>query len=265
MILKPIRTLVVDDEPLAREGLKMQIANDPDIQLVGEAENGKVAVLSICKLKPDLVFLDVQMPEMDGFAVLRSLQPEELPVIVFVTAYDQYAVKAFDSHALDYLLKPIDPERFSATLGRIKSHFVSRDLTDLSKRLIAMIGTTSLSIDHSDSREQYLRRFAIKTADRIYFVQTEEIDWIEAADYYVILHTGKKTHLIRETLTALEAKLDPKVFMRIHRSTIVNISRIKELKPHYQGEYAVILHDATSLRLSRSYRDGLSLLLDGKV
>lgn len=265
MATKQIRTLVVDDEPLAREGLKLQIANDPDILLIGEAVNGQDAIIAIRKLKPDLVFLDVQMPEMDGFTVLRSLTPEDIPVIVFVTAYDQYAVKAFEAHALDYLLKPIDAERFSAMLGRVKTHFATRDLTDFSKRLMAMMGTTTLSLDQGDSKEQYLRRFAIKTADRIYFVQTDDIDWIEAADYYVILHTGKKTHLIRETLTALEAKLDPKIFMRIHRSTIVNISRIKELKQHYQGEYVVILNDATNLRLSRSYRDSLSLLLEGKV
>jgi len=245
--------------------LKMQIAGNPDFLFVGEAENGKAAVQAIRKLNPDLVFLDVQMPEMDGFAVLRALSPDELPVIVFVTAYDQYAVKAFDSHALDYLLKPISPDRFQATLGRVKNHFVNRDLTDISRRLMAMLGTISPALEKSDRDEQYVRRFAIKTSDKIYFVQTEEIDWIEAADYYVILHTGKKTHLIRETLTALEAKLDPRVFMRIHRSTIVNISRIKELKQHYQGEYVVILQDSTSLRLSRSYRDGLSLLLDGKI
>jgi two-component system LytT family response regulator len=202
---------------------------------------------------------------LDGFGVLRELPQEEMPVVVFVTAYDQYAIKAFDTHALDYLLKPIDPERFASTLGRIKNYIENRDLAGISKRLVSMLGSAPTGAMSLDSQESYLKRFAIKTADKIYFVHIDEIDWIEAADYYVILHTGKKTHLIRETLTALESKLDPRVFMRIHRSTIVNISRIKELKQHYQGEYVVVLNDATNLRLSRSYRDSLTLLLDGRV
>lgn len=258
-----IRTLIVDDEPLAREGLRMLVEPDAGFQIIGEAGNGEEAIEQIRREKPDLVFLDIQMPGLSGFDVLKALSDETLPMIVFVTAYDSYAIRAFEVHAVDYVLKPVDPARFQTTLERIKSDLQLRRGSAVSAKMIALLEALRREEVKIDTGG-YLTRFVIKEGDRIYFVNADDVDWIEAADYYVQLHTGKKTHLIRETLNRLETQLDPARFLRIHRSTIVNSTRIKELKRHFQSEFIVILQDGTNLKMSRSYRDNLSAFLGEK-
>lgn len=258
-----IRTLIVDDEPLAREGIRMLLEPDSGFSIVAEAGNGAEAIEMIRLHHPDLVFLDIQMPGMNGFDVLKALDGEPMPLIVFVTAYDSYAIRAFEVHAVDYVLKPVDPSRFQTSLERIKSDLQLRRGGAITARMTALLEALRREEVKIDTRG-FLERFVIKEGDRIYFVNTDDVDWIEAADYYVQLHTGKKTHLIRETLNRLETQLDPAKFIRIHRSTIVNSTRIKELKRHFQSEFIVILQDGTNLKMSRSYRDNLSGFLGEK-
>ena len=250
-----LRTLIVDDEPLAREGVRMLLEHDPDIAAVLECADGKAAVNAILETKPDLVFLDVQMPEMCGFDVLKAVGSARMPNTIFVTAYDKYALRAFEVHALDYLLKPYTNERFFSALERAKVQIKLSDENDFKRQLSALL-------DDVKRKGDWLQRLVVKAAGRISYVDVEEIDWIEAADTYVRLHVGRESHLLRGTMSALEAKLDPHKFLRIHRSTIVNLSRVKELKPLFHGEYAVKLHDGTQLTSGRSYRDKLQPLLD---
>ena len=261
---KKIRTLIVDDEPLAREGIRMLLANDSQFEVIGESTNGREAAAAIRKHRPHLVFLDVQMPEIDGLGVLRSLASDHLPLIVFVTAFDKFAIAAFDAHALDYVLKPVNPERFATTLKRVKKRFAEQEVSQISQRLVELLQTGESTGEARVPPPEYLTRFSIKTGDRIHFVEASDVDWLGAEDYYVKLHVGKQSHLIRETLSNLERELDPARFLRIHRSTIVNCSRIKELKQHFRGEYLVILHDGTSLKLSRSYQHAADRLLKGR-
>lgn len=251
----PITTLIVDDEPLAREGVRLALKPDPLFTIVGECGNGKEAVAAIRRLRPHLVFLDVQMPELDGFGVLRKLKPEELPLVVFVTAFDDFAVAAFEARALDYVLKPLNPDRFAKTLARVKSVIVDQQLGETTKRLLALLS------DSSVPAHEFLSRFTVKIGDRIQFVEAAAVDWIEADDYYAKLHAGKQTYLIRESLSRLEDQLDPAQFARIHRSTIVNLARVKELKAHFHGEYIVLLQDGSKHKLSRSYRSALARIL----
>jgi two-component system LytT family response regulator len=256
---EPIRVLIVDDEPLARDGVRLLLEKDSDFRIIGECGDGRDAVAAIKKNQPDLVFLDVQMPELDGFGVLRALSPDQLPMVVFVTAFDKYALPAFDAHALDYLVKPIEPARFQKTLARIKQTVRDRRAGELTDRLVNLL--QDITVPEQTATGPAGDRLAIKDGERIYFVRTHDIDWIEAADNYVNLHTGQTTHLMRATLSSLAERLDPKHFVRIHRSTIVNIERVAELRQHFQGEYIVILHDGTRLKLSRGYRDKLTALL----
>ena len=254
-----IRTLIVDDEPLGRSGITTRLKGAPDIEIISECPNGRLAVEAIHALKPDLVFLDVQMPGMNGFEVLAALDTETLPVVIFVTAYDDYALRAFDVHALDYLLKPIDDERFQLALERARAHLGQKRKSALGQQLAALLADLkSVSPAKPTQRERtaVTDRFVIKSGGRIYFVKAEEIDWIEAVGDYVRLHVGVQAHLLRNTMTALEAKLDQR-FLRIHRSTIVNTERIKELHPYFNGEYTVILSDGTQLKSGRSYRERL--------
>jgi two-component system LytT family response regulator len=223
----------VDDEPLARSNLTVLLARDPEIQVVGEVDSGAAALIEIRKIRPDLIFLDVQMPECDGFDVLERLGTDLPPAVVFVTAYDQYALRAFEAGALDYLLKPFDDARFDSALKRAKERVRER----------------------RDSRRA-ANRFIIKGTGQISFVRISEIDWIEAADYYACLHVGLKTHLLRRSLAELEEELQP-AFCRIHRSTIVNLDRVQSLKLNQEGEYDVLLGRGTVLRLSRRYRKEL--------
>lgn len=258
---KKITTLIVDDEPLARRNIRLLLKDDREIEIVGEAGTGREALAQIKKHSPDLVFLDIQMPELDGFGVLDNIEAERLPAIVFVTAFDQYALKAFEFHALDYLLKPFDDARFFKALRQAKLQVGQRELKDLSERLVALL--SGREGHHSEPARQptYLSRLLIKSAGRVFFLKTDEIDYVCAEDYYVKLHVGRKGHLLRETMNEMEAKLDPSKFLRIHRSTIVNIERIRELQQHFNGEYIVVLHDGTEHKLSRSRREQLQTLL----
>jgi len=261
-----IRVLIVDDEPLARNRLRLLLEDREDFELVGECSNGREAVDQIRELAPDLVLLDVQMPEMDGLSVLQEIGPENIPAIIFVTAYDQYALRAFEVHAIDYLLKPFDDERFESAMQHAKELIRRGRIDALSQQLF------SLSRDLRSLREQpservpdhipkYLERLAIKSGDRVTLIKAGDIRWIEGAGVYVRLHVDKKSHLLRETLSNLEEQLNPQQFVRIHRSTIVNVEQVKELKSYFHGEYIVYLQDGTQLKLSRSYREKLFLIL----
>jgi two-component system LytT family response regulator len=244
------RVLIADDEPLARDRLRMLLGREDWVEIAGECENGVDAIAAIQKIKPDLVFLDVQMPGATGFEVIQSVGAGQMPAVVFVTAYDRYALRAFDVHALDYLLKPFDRERFRQALGRARQHLERKDPGELERRLLQLVQDLR-------SSPQRPERFVIKSGGRVFFVRAEEIDWIEAAGNYVKLHVGAEAHLLRETMNALEAQLDPDVFFRIHRSHIVNIERVKELQPWFNGEYVVFLRSGARLTLSRGYREKL--------
>jgi two-component system LytT family response regulator len=246
----PTRVLIVDDEPLARERLRTLLADEAGIEVVGEASDGRAAVDAIQTLSPDLVFLDVQLPGSTGFDVIESVGAGRMPFVIFVTAYDRYAPRAFDVHALDYLLKPFDRDRFRQSLARVRQQLEHRTAGDLERRLIALV---------QDLKPAHARvdRFVVKSGGRVFFVRNDEIDWIEAAGNYVKLHVGSDSHLFRETMNAVEARLDPDQFFRIHRSHIVNIERIRELQPWFNGEYVVFLKNGTRLTLSRGYRERL--------
>ncbi|MCI0376825.1 MAG: LytTR family DNA-binding domain-containing protein [Gemmataceae bacterium] len=255
-----IRTLIVDDEPLARQRVRALLEADPDIDVVGECGDGGHAATEVRRLKPDLVFLDVQMPVLDGFGVVQELQGETLPVVIFVTAHDRFALRAFEVHALDYLLKPFDRERFASALSHAKAQIRNGQNADLEKRVLAMLqglGPVTPEPSLPQGRGEKLERLVVKSAGRVYFVRVTDIDWVEAAGNYVRLHVGKQDHLLRESMAGLESKLDPKRFVRIHRSVIVNIERIRELQPAFHGDYAVVLQDGTELTLSRSHREKL--------
>ncbi len=249
-----IRTLIVDDEPLGRERIRTLIGDDAEIEVVGECSDGKQAVAAIERTRPDLVYLDVQMPEMDGFAVLDAIANERMPAIIFVTAYDRYAVRAFEVHALDYLLKSFDRERFQDALQRAKEQIRRSQEGLWNERLTGLL-------EDLQARQTRLTRFVIRSAGRIFFLRVEDIDWLEAAGNYVSIHVGRESHLIRETLQSVEGRLDPAKFLRIHRSTVVNCDRIKELQPLFHGDYVVRLRDGTELTLTRNYREKLAGVL----
>jgi two-component system LytT family response regulator len=245
-----IRALIADDEPLARERLRMLLQSEEWLDVVEEVSDGLAAIAAIQKLRPDLVFLDVQMPGATGFEVIEAVGPDSMPFVVFVTAYDQYALKAFDVHAVDYLLKPFDRQRFQSGLARVRQQLEHRAGGELERRLLELV---------QDLKPPWskIERFVIKAGGRVFFVRAEEIDWIEAAGNYVKLHVGTDAHLFRETMNAIEARLNPDTFYRIHRSHIVNIERVRELQPWFNGEYVVFLKDGTRLTLSRGYREKL--------
>ncbi len=251
-----LRILIVDDERPARERIRELLAA-ADVEIVAESKNGLEALEKIREMKPALVFLDIQMPGMDGFAVLQALKPAELPVIIFVTAFDQYAIRAFDVNAIDYLLKPFSDERFDAALAKARRQCEQNDQEDNDRqRLLDLLDGLQAS-GEGERQRLPLDRLAVKTSDRILLLKTEEIDWIEAAGVYVNLHIGRRSYLYRETIGALAVQLDARQFIRIHRSTIVNIDRIRELQPRAPGEYYVILQDNSALKLSRGYRSNL--------
>lgn len=251
-----IRAIIVDDEPLAREGVRLHLEAEPDVEIVGEAGTGEEAVELIETVRPDLLFLDVQMPGMDGFGVLDAVGPAHMPVTIFTTAYDQFALRAFDAHAIDYILKPYDAQRFSSAIERARMHLNGRRKVQVDERLDSLI-------DELRARNQYLERLVVRAGGRILILRVADIDWVEAASNYVRLHAGGREYLLRETMTALESKLDPADFVRIHRSTIVRVDKIRELEPLFQGDYVVILDDNTRLTSSRGYREKLQELLQG--
>jgi two-component system LytT family response regulator len=247
-----IRTLIADDEPLARSRLRQLLENEPDIELIGECAEGRGAVSTIQETKPDLIFLDIQMPELDGFGVVQALGADCVPVVVFVTAYDKFALRAFEIHAVDYLLKPFDRERFQTALRRAVERVKHREDSKLIEQQAALIAELK--------SPKITDRLAVKSGGRIIWVKLDEVDWIGSADNYAELHVGPKSHLLRETLGALETRLAPDKFVRISRSVIVNAGRIKELRRLFYGGYELTLHDGTKLTLSRRYRDKLQQL-----
>ena len=249
-----IRAMIVDDEPLARRRLRDLLASAPDVELVAECANGRDAIQAIEASLPDLLFLDIQMPQVDGFDVLATVGVGRVPVVVFVTSYDQFALRAFDAQALDYLMKPFDDERFGTALRRARARLGSRQETDVERRLLALLGEVR---GHRD----YLQRLAVPEGHRSVFIRVQEIDWIGAERNYIRVYASGRTHLLRESLTSIEAGLDPAMFCRIHRSTIVNIDRIQSVESTFRGEYVVVLRDRTRLTSGRSYRETLHALL----
>jgi len=249
---------------MARKRLRTLLVADGDVDVVGECSNGRDAVTAIHDREPNLVFLDIQMPELDGFAVVQAIGVERMPVTVFVTAFDQYALKAFEARALDYLTKPFDRERFQTSLGRAKQQVRLREVAnrgtvvatgesrdpELSRRLLSLLAEI-------ERRHQYVERLMVKSAGRVVFLRVDEIDWIEAAGSYVRLHVGRDGHLLHEGIAALMTRLDPSKFARIHRSTIVSLDRVRELQPWFHGDAVAILRDGTRLQVSRTYREAL--------
>jgi two-component system LytT family response regulator len=249
-----IRAMIVDDEPLAREGLRVRLAREADVTVVGEAIDGVAAIEAIVALTPDLVFLDVQMPGLGGFDVLERVSESHLPIVIFITAYDRYAIKAFDVHALDYLLKPFTDVRFGQALERARRALANEGERDADQRLAALLATRA---GPATPAKTYLTRLPVKDRDRYLLLRIEDVHWIEAAQNYVQIHARRGTFLVRGTMADLEAQLDPTHFARIHRSTLVNLDRIREIRPGWHGDFDVVLEDDTALKLSRHYRDRL--------
>jgi two-component system LytT family response regulator len=248
-----LRAIIADDEPLARTALSRLLKRERDITVVGQCGDGESAVQSIRQVQPDLVFLDVQMPEMDGFQVVEAVGVEQMPVTVFVTAFDRYAIQAFDASAVDYLLKPFAPDRFSRALARARDSCLGRQDRVAAQRLFSLL-SRRYSAD-------YAQRLTVACNGRIQFISVADIDWIEAEGNYARLHVGRRDYDIRETLQALMEKLDPREFIRIHRSTIVNMRRIREVQPWFQGSHIVLLQSGAELRMSRYQRDAVERLL----
>lgn len=264
--MEKIRAVIVDDEPLARETLRLLLRKDPEVEIVGEFGNGGATLRFFRNHEADLLFLDIQMPGMSGFDVLENIAPARMPIVIFVTAFDKHAIHAFEVNALDYLLKPFDDARFEKALERGKAQFHQQVIGNLGQRMMSLIETVRepapMSSLNSQS-ERMLTRFMIKESGRIFFLRAEEVDWIEAADYYIKLHVGRKTHFLRETMNDIHARLDPTQFARVHRSAIVNLDRVKELQQHFNGDYVVMLNDGTELKLSRSRRAQIERVLSG--
>lgn len=253
---KPLRVLIVDDERWARRRIAALLKGAGDVEVVAECGDGAKAVEAIRTLSPDLVFLDVQMPEFGGFEVLQAVGPAQMPLVVFATAHDEYAVRAFEAHALDYLLKPFEEERLRHAVDRAREELAKRRFpTD---RLEALV--RSLRRDR-----QYLRRLVVKARGRVLFLKVQDVDWFEAAGNYVMAHIGSAEHLIRDTLAAVEGKLDPEQFVRTHRAIIVNLERVRELSPWSRGEQILILKDGTTLNVGRAYRTRLQRFLNNAL
>jgi two-component system, LytTR family, response regulator len=257
-----IRTLIIDDEPHAREGIRIRLARYPEIYIIGECASGSEAVTVIDSLQPDLLFLDIQMPEMNGFEVLRKIHITPQPIVIFVTAFDKYAIQAFECHALDYLLKPIREDRFCEALRVVLSESHRRNLEQYVAKLqsaasdySSLTGMTAAApVKAPAGARPFLTRLMIKAKDQISIVSVDKIDWIDSAGDYVYVHSQAQKHIVRETLVSLEERLDPRMFVRIHRSVIVNIEQITQLRPNDHGDYDVFLNSGVKLKLSRSYR-----------
>lgn len=258
-----VRAIIVDDEPAARRGVRLLLERDGGVEVVGEAPGGAEAVELLQREKPDVAFLDVQMPGCDGFGVLDQFNPAELPAVVFVTAYDEHALRAFEFNAVDYLLKPYDDARFAAALARAKEEVRRRQTDSVNSRLTQLLdylrqNAGAVPATREDATGD---RILVKSSGEIFFLKADEIDWIEAEGDYMKFHVAGRAHLMRETMARLEARLDAKRFVRIHRSTIVNIDRLRKLTPSFAGEYAVVLHDGTKLKLSRGYHERIAALM----
>lgn len=271
--MKRINTIIVDDEPLAREGIRMLLEKDPDIFLAAEFRSGKEALEYIQNKSADLMFIDIQMPGMSGFDTVSCITPECRPVIIFVTAFDQYALQAFKIHAIDYIMKPISDEDFSQALSKAKEYIRLKAFRDISFKLSGLLqdlggikepDSNISAADEQGDSIKYIDRFPVTLSGRTFFIRTDSIDWIEAYDYYVKIHESGKSHLYRETMNKLETRLNPEKFVRVHRSAIVNIDRIREIETFFNGEYMIILNDNTRIKLSRSRKDHLKKLLNLK-
>ncbi len=264
-----LKTIIVDDEALARRGLKLRLSGRDDVEVIAEARNGHEALDLIREYEPDLVFLDIQMPGMDGFGVLRELSAEDMPAIVFVTAFNDYAIKAFEANALDYLLKPIEDDRLSEALDRVAENLDQRQALKHKKSLLQLVGDITgeavgsmeeLSTrDVESMKKKEIPKLEIKDGNRTTWVPQNEIEWIDAAGDYMCVHAGGETHIMRMTMKKLEASLDPDFLHRIHRSTIVNIHQVKEMRAHINGEYFLTLNGGHTVKLSRTYKDKLNL------
>ncbi len=250
-----LRALIVDDEPLARERVRQLLAGEPDVEVVGEARNGVEALAAIRGTAPDVVFLDIQMPEMDGFEVLAELDPARIPVLVFVTAYDQYALRAFAFHAIDYLLKPFDGKRLREALGRARERLALRDTAEASRRVLALLGDVQ-------QRRRFLQRFAVHSAGRVVLIPVREVEAIEAAGNYMQLHSADgQPHVVRETMDELAERLDPQRFIRVHRSWIVNVDQIHELQQWFHGGQCLVLRRGRKVPVGRKYAGVIAGLL----
>lgn len=249
-----LSALIVDDEQLARDRIRTLLEDDSDIEILGECADGQGALKAIREQVPAMVFLDIQIPEMDGFGVLQGIESEAMPAIVFTTAYDQYALQAFEAHAIDYLLKPFDRERFERAVQRAKAQARSSLNDKLNRKLMALL-------ENFKAEPKWLERLVVKSDGRIVILRTKEVDWIEGSGNYLRLHMGAQSYLLRETMTNIESKLDPARFVRTHRSTIVNIDSIKELQPWFRGDHMIVLRDGSRVALSRSHRDKFESVL----
>lgn len=268
---QPIRTIIVDDEELARRGIELRLAQHPDITIVRHCANGREAIESMVQDKPDLMFLDIQMPGLSGFEVLARLPQESLPMVIFVTAYDRYALDAFEAQAIDYLLKPINDTRFAQALDRVRGYWQQRNALSQREQLMKLLASTQGTgqVDeqtlrqylHAERQPQYPQILPIRDDAGTVRVDVKSIDWIDAAGDYMCVHADGRTYVLRETMKSLESVLDPKLFQRVHRSTIVNVSRVRRLRPHTNGEYFLTLDDGQEIKLSRSYRDRVDQLL----
>ena len=253
---RKIRVLIVDDEPHARRAIQVLLKDEAGVEIVGECGDGPSTLKALPALRPDLVFLDVQMPEMSGLEVLKRTAPEDMPpAIIFVTAYDEYAINAFDVHAVDYLLKPFDDERFAKALERARQHLWRDEVVAASRRLFELVENFEQGEAQTSGGDEYLQRIAIRSTGRTTLVKVEDLDWVEASDQYVTLHARGRCHLARDSMTRLENELDPRRFRRIHRSALVNLERVKEIRPQQYGDAIIVLDDGTNLRLSRSRRE----------
>jgi two-component system, LytTR family, response regulator len=249
IVSDPFRVLIIDDEPLARDSIRSLLADDADVRVMGEGTGSDAAAL-IARTRPDILFLDIQMPEVDGFAVIQQVGPEAVPAVIFVTAYDQYAVRAFEVHALDYLLKPFDDQRFFAALGRAKERVGARRRGEVDTRIAELL----------EDRDLSRTRFLIPAREKTIVVDAAQIDWIEASDYYVTLHAGPAAHLLRQTMDEIEKQLDHRQFFRVHRSAIVNVDRVREIHALFRGDCALVLADGRRIKLSRSRRKDFEAL-----
>lgn len=258
-----IQAIIIDDELHAREGIRLRLAKYPEIVVVDECSSGSMAVDSINKFNPDLIFLDIQMPEMNGFEVLQNISVPDFPIVIFVTAYDTYALKAFEFHALEYLLKPINRERFEKAVEKALEEVKHRNLKTYTAKLLSFVKDYAKLIENPElaneeilagEKKEFLKRLMIKVKENIIIISISDIDWLESAGNYIYVHSMEKKHLFRETLASLESKLDPRVFVRIHRSAIVNIEKIKSLRTNEHGDYDLFLLNGTKLKLSRTYK-----------
>ena len=266
-----IRTLIVDDEPLARRGLELRLKDATDVQIVGQCSNGREALAAIADLAPDLIFLDIQMPGLSGIEVVKQVPQESMPMIVFVTAFDRFAIDAFESHALDYLLKPVDEERLARALDRVRAQWQQKQAAAQREQLMALIADLTgkgeiepeaMAAVAGAAPRRYATMLPIRSGRETIRLDVTTIDWIDAAGDYMCLHAGGQTHVLRATMKELEDMLDPSVFQRVHRSTIVNLARVRSLRPHVNGECFLRLQSGQEIKLSRSFRDKVEMLLD---